>query len=169
MGKLYELTGAYARLAELDEEVIDPETGEVTRPFEAALAELEDAIEHKVDGCAKVLKQLEADEEMLKAEEARLYARRKSAEARHKRLKDYVRENLKIAGKDKVKTLMFTVYLSAAKQKVDVFDESLIPDDLRAEAKKPPPDKKAIEQAIKGGRDVQGARLVMGEQPLTVR
>ena len=166
---LYELTALYARLLESDEEVIDEATGEVSHPFEAALTELSDAIEGKVEGCARVIRNLGADVDALKKEEERLYARRKSAENKVERLKEYLRVNMAIANKDRVKTALFSVTLGEEKLVVDVFDDDLVPDDLRLEAKKPAASKKAIEAAIESGREVAGARMVPGKRTLTIR
>lgn len=166
---LYELTALYARLLESDEEVIDEATGEVSHPFEAALAELSDAIDIKVDGCARVLRQLSADAVMLKAEEERLYKRRKSAENRVERLKEYLRENLATANKDRVQTTLFLVTLGKPGTKPEVFDESLIPDELRAEPKRPAPDMKAIGAMLHAGKEVAGAHLVPSKRTLTIR
>ena len=156
-------------LLESDGEVVDPETGEVTNPFADVLATLKDGIENKVEGCCKVLKQLDADMAMLKEEQDRLAKRRKSIERNKEGLREYVRENLQQADMKKVKTPMFTVSLSAAKKRVVILDEDLIPAEFRAEAKTPPPDKAAIKAALEAGTKVPGASLGMGDPTLTVR
>lgn len=169
MAKLYELTEAYAKLAELDVEEFDEATGEVSRPFEAELATLSGAIDDKVEGCARVIRNLGADVDALEKEEKRLYARRKAVENKLERLKEYLRVNMALANKSRVKTTLFSVSLGEEKLVVEVFDDALVPDDLRLEAKKPAASKKAVEEAIDGGREVPGARMVPGKRTLTIR
>jgi hypothetical protein len=165
MANLYELTGAYARMAAID---YDPETGEVD-PFAAELKALEGDINTKIDGCARVCKQLDADMAMLKVEEARLSMRRKSIERNKKRLRTYMSACMQLAKIDSLKTLMFTVSLAAAKDKVLITDEKALPKEFLAEAKPPPPDKKAIMVALSKGQEVPGAELEEADRVLTIR
>jgi hypothetical protein len=169
MAKLYELTGAYAKLLESSSDYIDEETGEVQSEFSAALDSIGGAIDDKVEGCVKVIRHLDADMEMLRAEEVRLAKRRKSIEGSKDRLRKYVRENMQLAQRDKIKTALFTIFLSAAKQKVVIDDEDAVPNEYRAEAKRPPPDKAALLAALVSGKVVAGAHAELGEQTLTIK
>lgn len=162
MAKLYELVGSYRTLLEM----ADSESGE---EFLAVLETLGDAIDTKVETCAKVVANLKADAAALKEEEARLAARRKSVDGNIDRLKAYMKENMTAADKQKIKTALFTIYITAGRPTVEVIDEEAIPTEYRAEAKTPPPDKKAILDALKAGKDVAGTRLGTTEPSLTIR
>lgn len=169
MAKLYELAAEYATLLSSSRDHIDEETGEVESEFDAALKAIDGAIEQKVEGCAKVLKHLDADMEALRAEEVRLAKRRKTVEANKEKLRGYVRENMALAQRNNIKTLLFTIYLSAAKEKVVIDDEDAVPDAYRGEAKRPPPSKTAIMQAHDRGEVVPGAHVEMGDPVLVIK
>jgi predicted transcriptional regulator len=162
MAKLYELVGGYRNLLEM----ADSESGE---EFLAILETLSDAIDTKVETCAKVVKNLQADAAALKEEEARLSARRKSVEGNIDRLKAYMKENMTAADKQKIKTALFTIYITAGRPTVVVDNEEVIPSEYRAEVKTPPPDKKGILEALKAGKQVPGVTLGVTEPSLTIR
>ena len=169
MAKLYELVGEYAKLLNNSRDYVDEETGEVDAEFDAALNAIGGAIDDKVEGCAKVIRHLDADMEALRAEEVRIAKRRKSIEGNKERLRKYVRESMQFAQRDKIKTPLFTVYLSAAKERVIIDNEDAVPDDYRAEAKRPPPDKTAIMAAHGRGEAVPGAHIELGDQTLVIK
>ena len=169
MAKLYELVGEYATLLSSSRDYIDEETGEVDAEFDAALNAIGGAIDDKVEGCAKVIRHLDADMEALRAEEVRIAKRRKSIEGNKERLRKYVRENMQFAQRDKIKTLLFTISLSAAKERVIIDSEDAVPDSYRAEAKRPPPDKASIMAAHVRGETVPGAHVELGDQVLVIK
>ena len=101
--KLYELTEQYQALMEL---AYDPEVDEqvIRDTMEALLDEIGD----KADGYAKIILGMSADIEILRKEEGRLTARRKSLESRQKLLKDSLEANMRLIGKTKFKTALFS-------------------------------------------------------------
>ena len=68
-------------------------------------------------------------------------------------------------GKDKLPHPLATVSRTKPRQRLDVFDSSAIPSQLR----KWTPDSEAIKAQLEAGEVVPGARLVMGEPGLMVR
>lgn len=128
MTALYTLTGDYARLmeaAEAGEDVSD------------ALERITDAIEHKGATLAKVIANLEADAAAYGAEEARFGARRGSAEAQVKRVREYVRAHMQAAGIRKIKGDAFSITLSPGQDKVVIRDKSKVPPELMRQPKTP--------------------------------
>lgn len=127
MSSLYELNTAYRSLMErlYDEEL--PEDAIID-----TLDSLEGAIEDKADGYGKVIRMLDADIAEIKAEEARLYARRKSLERRKDVLKGNLFDAMKTVGLSKIKTALFTVSIrkNGGKRRVelDVPIEALPPE-----------------------------------------
>jgi hypothetical protein len=162
MAKLYEMVGKYSMLLD----VADSEEGE---SFMAVLETLSDAIDTKVENCAKIVKNLKAEAVVVKEEEERLARRRKALEGNIKRLKDYMRENMEGASKQKIKTPLFTIYITAGKPKVEIVDQEQIPEKYLGEAGPPPPDKKAILVALQKGETVSGTKLGTGDPSLTIR
>ena len=102
---------------------------------------------------------------MLKAEESRLNARRKSLEAAQDRVRDALKNALNTVGQRSIKTQLFTVSLTKAPVKVDVSDVNALPDTLVTVTRVP--DKAAIKAALEVG-PVDGATLVVGAEGLKV-
>lgn len=162
MAKLYELVGSYRRLLEMS----DSENGE---EFLAVLQTLGDAIDTKIESCAKVVKHLQADMDALKTEEARLAGRRRSLEGNVDRLKTYMKDSMTAVEKQKIKTALFTIYIVAGRPKVEIEDEMAVPGEYRGEPVPPPLDKRSILAALQEGKEVPGARLGTGEPSLNIR
>jgi len=151
MPSLYELKNDYLRLLELEEEV-DLEA------FQDALDNLTDEINTKAESIAAVLKQMEADVKMLKDEETRLKNRRIAIENNHKRLKEYLKNELEVMEIDKVKTPKFTITVRNNPVKVVIKDEDLIPVDYKVP--KYSIDKKTLKEALLNGEEIKGAELI---------
>lgn len=100
---LYELSEQYATLQEM---MYDPEADEqiLRDTMEAIWGE----IEEKADGYAGILFGMKADIDVLKAEEERLYNRRKRLEERSAWLKENLMANMQAIGKEKFKTARFS-------------------------------------------------------------
>lgn len=103
MGTLYELTDAYSTVEAM---LYDGETDE--QVILDTLQAIDGEIEDKADNYAKLIKNIHVDAEALKAEEERLYQRRKSLENRERLLKSTLQANLEFIGKTKFKTALFT-------------------------------------------------------------
>lgn len=103
MGTIYELTDAYSTVEAM---MYDGETDE--QVILDTLQAIDGEIEDKADNYAKLIKNLHSDAETLKAEEERLYQRRKSLENREKLLKSTLQANLEFIGKTRFKTALFT-------------------------------------------------------------
>lgn len=88
------------------------------------LESIEGEIEDKADNYAKMIRNLQASVDVLKAEEERLYQRRKSTENHIQRLKDNLQANLEFIGKNKFKTdlFSFSVAKNGGKQPLSITD-----------------------------------------------
>ena len=146
---LYNLTTNYLHVLELAENGDD-----LTDTLEA----LEDAIEDKAENTAKVIKQLEANADMLATEIKRLSERKTTAENNAKRLKVYLQEQLEKVGTDKIKGEIFTVAIQNNPQSVDVLDESKIPAAYFIE-QAPKLDRKELLAHLKAGETIPGATV----------
>lgn len=101
--KLYEIAEQYKELetmlydGEVDEQLIWDTLEGIDMEFE-----------EKADNYAKFIKGLIADAAAIKAEEERLYCRRKAIENRAAGLKNRLEENMRFIGKTKFKTELFS-------------------------------------------------------------
>ena len=137
--------------------VFDEETGEVFWSSDN-LDRLAETYDAKVEACGCYIKNLQAEAEMLKAEEQALAKRRKAIESKEKWMRDYLLANLQEFGeagfsaKAKVST--------RKSEAVQVLDVSAIPDEYMRVKTTATPDKAAIKKALKNGESVPGAAIV---------
>ena len=120
---LYELTSEYTELLAMLE---DPEMDE--QVIADTLEGLSDEIEAKADGYARVIKQMDADSKAIKAEEERLYNRRKSLENRISYLKNRLQYAMELTGSTKIKTELFNIGIQKNPAKVVIDDPTKIPE-----------------------------------------
>ena len=95
----------------------------------------------------------------MKAEEAALAERRKSAEKRVERLKDLLASSMLSVGCDKVETARTKISFRKSTQ-VQIDDEASLPPDFVTTTVTTKPDKTAIKKAIQAGQAIAGAVLV---------
>lgn len=150
MATLYELTGTFKRIN--DTEGLDEETKADTLES----IDWTEQFEEKVENTAKVIKNKEASKKLIKEEIDRLTARYKSLDNDVVWLKRSIQEAFEITGHEKVKGLLFTVYMAKNQPSV-VIDEELLPKKYFVIAKKP--DKNAIKELLNAGKKVKGATL----------
>lgn len=146
---LYELTQNYLQVLEIAENGDD---------LADTLEALEDAIEVKAENTAKVIKQLEANAEMLANESRRLSERKSAIENNVRNLKSYLQDQLDKCGKTKIKGEIFTVALQNNPQSVDVLDESLIPSAYFIQ-QAPKLDRKELLTHLKAGEEIAGVTI----------
>ena len=155
---LYELTQNYLQVLEIAENGDD---------LADTLEALEDAIEVKAENTAKVIKQLEANAEMLANESRRLSERKSAIENNVRNLKSYLQEQLEKCGKSKIKGEIFTVAIQNNPQSVEVLDETKIPLEFFIE-QAPKLDKKTLLQHLKNEEKIPGVTLKQS-QSLRIR
>ena len=117
--RLYELTEQWDTVFNMME---DGETDD--QVIFDTLESIEGEIEDKADNYGKMIRNLQASVDVLKAEEERLYQRRKSTENHIQRLKDTLQANLEFIGKTKFKTdlFSFSVAKNGGKQPLSITD-----------------------------------------------
>lgn len=152
-------------LYEIDEEIqellseVDPETGELITDY-AALDALLMEREAKIENIVLFIKNLSSDVRELKAEEAALAERRKKAEKKAERLREYVSHAL---GGEKFQTPRCCVSFrkSTALELGEGFTEwAKEHANTLLRYKEPEPDKTAIKAALAGGAEIPDAKLV---------
>jgi len=146
---LYQLTENYLTVLEMAENGDD-----LTDTLEA----LTDAIEDKAENTAKVIKQLEANADMLANEIKRLSERKTAIENNAKQLKVYLQEQLEKCGKSKIKGEIFTVAIQNNPQSVEVLDESKIPAAYFI-PQAPKLDRKELLAHLKAGEEIAGVAI----------
>lgn len=152
-------------LYEIDEEIqelldeVDPETGELITDYVALDALLMER-EAKIENIVLFIKNLSSDVRELKAEEAALAERRKKAEKKAERLREYVSHAL---GGERFQTPRCCVSFrkSTALELGEGFTEwAKEHADTLLRYKEPEPDKAAIKAALAEGALIPDAKLV---------
>lgn len=123
-------------------------------------------LELKAQNYAFVIRNLEANAAAIKDAEAQMAARRKAIENRAANIKEYIKTCLEIANVNRVECPHFVIAIQNNPPSVDVFEPGLVPAEFMTQPETPPavPNKKAIAEAIKAGREVPGALLVQGKR-----
>lgn len=117
--------------------------------------------EEKLESYCKVIRQLEADAEMLKAEKERIEKKKKTVDNSIDRMKKAVLEFMKASGTTKSSAGTFTVALSTSKA-VNILDESKIPVRFLVE-QAPKIDKSSIRAELMSGAEIEGCELQINE------
>lgn len=152
---LYEID---SRIQELLNEV-DPETGELLAD-DAALDALAMEREAKIENVACYIKNLTADVAALKAEENALSERRKAAEKKADRLKNYLSQALQ-GSKFQTAKCAVSFHKSQALEVVDGFvDWAMQNNDNLLRYKAPEINKVQVRKLLLEGAEIPGASLV---------
>lgn len=156
--RLYELTEAYQNISALIEH------GDLTQEEIAQVIDtLTDSIQEKAGNIALMMQNMDADIEAIKAEEDRLFSRRKALENKKTSLKQYLEDNFKMIGLDKVKTATHTISLQKNPPSVKILDKNLLPKDYLIHIEEWREDRRAILDAYKNGKEVPGAEILQTE------
>lgn len=154
--KLYDLTQAYQNILELIDDEQDSDLA-------IALQAVEGEIEAKAVNIANLIKYLEAEANMIEAEERRLAQRRKSRENAVTQIKSYLQNNLEAVGMDKIITPTRTIYIQKNPPSVEILDIEKVPQKFltyipaKYEARK-----KDIMSAWKEGEEIPGVSVTQG-------
>lgn len=124
--------------------------------IENALLACADQIEEKLENCAWMYKQLEAESEAYKKEAERLTLKAKYRANSATRLKDYI--SLCLQGKN-IKTKTFTLSFRAS-ESVEVLNPDLVPEQYKRVKTVIEPDKTLIKPDLKAGANIPGVQLV---------
>jgi hypothetical protein len=116
----------------------------------------------KLEGYAKIIKQLEGNVAIIQLEEKRLQAKRKINENGVKRMKEAIYNHMKTTGKEKVDGQLFKFTIAKNPQSVKVLDETMIPKKYFVK-QAPTLDVKGISELLKSGVKVRGVQLTQGE------
>lgn len=163
MSTLYEITGDYLRLLEMleEEENLDPQA------FSDTLKGIEGEFEIKADGYARVLKELLAEAEKFKVEIERMTAKMNAIDNNSARLKKHLYDSMKVTGKTKFKTDLFSFSIrgNGGLQPMEIISDAEIPDEYCRKE----PDNAKIREALKNGAKLPFAVLKERGEHLSIR
>jgi len=153
---LYEIAGQYRAVLEMEPENDDELAAQMN-----ALDELEGELTVKADNIVRYIRNLSAEADALKAEEAALYKKRKAAENKAERLKAYLAAQMTLCGLKELKAGLFKLRFQPTTPAISIIDEAAIPEQYRKV--KIEIDRLAIRDALKAGEEVPGIEVQRGE------
>ena len=156
MASLYEIAWMYRQVLEME-----PESEDEFGAMMTALDELQGELTEKADNIVKYIRNLSAEADALKAEEAALYKKRKAAENKAERLKAYISAQMTLCGLKELKAGLFKLRFQPTTPAISIIDESAVPEKFHRV--KIEIDKLAIRDALKNGEEVPGIELQRGE------
>jgi len=171
MSSIYTITNDIKALDQLIDEVTTDENGDPKqmsdedRDFlKPMLDELETNYEAKAENILKYHRNLLAYIDGCKAEEERIYKRRKAAENKTKALIWLLEDSMRKLGAKKMTAGTFTMTIQKNPPSAYIYSEAQLPPEfLRIIPEKREPDKKLILEALKAGQNIPGAKVSQGE------
>jgi len=156
MASLYEIAGMYRQVLEME-----PESEDEFGAMMNALDELQGELTEKADNIVKYIRNLSAEADALKAEEAALFKKRKAAENKAERLKAYISAQMTLCGLRELRAGLFKLRFQQTPPAISIIDESAVPEKFHRV--KVEIDKLAIRDALKAGEEVPGIEVQRGE------
>jgi hypothetical protein len=148
--KLYDIANNIAAVLEMSESGVDG--------LDDTLEALDGSFEEKVEKCVMAWRDLISDRDKCKQEAYRLTERANSFDKKADALKNYIEVMMRRAGKEKVKTALYSLNIQNNPESVEVTEQTMIPPQFW---KQPDPvlDKQAIKDSLKANLPVPGAQL----------
>lgn len=150
---LYELGQQYLDLLEME-----IETEEDANAYTALMAQLDGAIQDKLENCALVVQSLKWSAKCAKEEADRLQKRAQAFERKAEHLQEYMQEQMELTTTDKIKTPRVSVWIQNNPPRVVIDDETRVPVDCMT-VPAPYPNRSLISDKLKAGEVLEWARL----------
>ena len=151
---IYQIEQSYNQLAE---ELIE-NGGELTPSLEEQLAITEEQLQNKSVAYSFVIKQMDADVDIIDAEIKRLQALKKQREKASEYLKERIKHAMDTFQIDEIKTPLVKINFRKS-ESVEVDDVNQLPAAFKVVKVTEQADKAAIKAALKDGVEVTGCRI----------
>ena len=151
---IYNIEQSYNQLAE---ELID-NGGEITPELSEALAITEEQLQNKSVAYSFVIKQMDADVEIIDAEIKRLQAAKKQREKASEYLKERIKHAMDLFSIEEIKTPLVKINFRKS-ETVEVQDVNALPSLYKVVKVTEQADKAAIKAALKDGFEVAGCTI----------
>lgn len=161
---LYNITNSFITLFEKAEQ------GELTKEeIEEQGKDLAISLKNKSTSIIGYVRNLDLTSEAIKNEIDRLTTMKKAIDNKSAKFKEYVKQNMEELELQKIDTELGTLSIAKNPASVEIYDESMIADEYKKEKLTVSIDKTAIKNAIKNGKEVQGARLIEDKTSLRIK
>lgn len=165
MAALYEIKNEIATLL-----MRCDDNGEVPADFDEQLAALQMEFDGKADNICAYIAELAAESEGRKAEIERMQALKKAADARHERLKAYLKESMDALGIEALTTKRFKLHIQKNGKPSCVIKEGVKPPKGWQQPPEDPKwDKAKLLEAYKAGKELPSAVTFVTGTSLRIR
>lgn len=151
---LYTLTDAFQQIYDRDDLEVDT--------WVDTLESIEASIEDKADGYGRIIRNLEAERDAHKQEAKRHQEAARIAENKVIRLKQNMQNTMDKLNMPKIEGELFKWRVQKTAPALKLADDFVLTEEFTKHVE-PEPDKTAIKNAIKNGREINGAELVAGQ------
>ena len=151
--QLYNLTANYQQISDYIDNADELDEQLLIDTWES----IDEAFEDKVISTAFVIKNNDADIDVINNEIKRLQKLKKTTNNANDRLKNYIKDNMLQLDKTKIKGDLFSISIRNNAESVEILNENELPEDAFKVTRTP--DKTAIKEALKKGHEVTGATL----------
>lgn len=158
MANLYGLATEFVDLYNALISTANEETGEIDIDISKALEKVQGTFEEKAVSTATVFRGLGKYSSDIAEEIKRLQALKKHVDKEQKRIEDYLTQACEMTRIEKIQGIHATISFRNTEQTV-IDDEDLIPEEFIRAKITYEPDKLKIKEAIKQGKEVQGAHI----------
>jgi len=156
MSNIYQIGQEYLELSE----ILQDNGGELTEELELRLAINESNLVEKSTGYIQVIKSLDSENDIIDSEIKRLQGLKSNRTKTINRLKETVKDEMLIFGKDKIETPLYKITFRSSKS-VEIYDADLLPPEcLKVEVVTKPISKTDIKKLIDSGKEIPGAKVV---------
>lgn len=164
MANIYDLTADMMRIQSMMD---DPELD--TRTLKDTMEAVEGEYEEKFEAYAKVFKSIDADIEAIENEKDRLTQKVRILKSNRQRMKEAMEESMRLTGKTKFKTKLFSfgIQKNAPSVVMETEDINLIPAEFIRT--KQEIDKTALKDALKAGVLLEGIAHLEQTESLRIR
>lgn len=131
--------------------------------------ELAIELKNKSTSIIAYTKQLELTSQAVKSEIERLTALKKAIDNKNDRFKGYVKTNMEALGLQKVETPLGIINVAKNPPSIEVYAPDLVEDEYKESKVTITINKLKIKEALKAGKNVQGARLVEDKTSLRIK
>ena len=158
--RLYEVSSEIKKLEDLG---MEPEQ------IKDTMESLEMSFNEKANNIANLNENFNGDILAIDEQIKRLQGMKKTIKNKQDSLKEYLRTNMIASGISSIKCELFSITLRKSSKIVDIYDANSLPDDYVNVSTTISPDKNAISKALKDGAEIDGAKLIDGNQALIIK
>ncbi len=164
---LYKITGNILDMQLIIQNGVDDEG--FLEALEETLSCNTEEFEQKALQLAYVLGELNADISVIDDEVGRLKARKTSLVNTQQRIKDYLLNSMQVVNKKTIKNATHTITIRKGMKSVKVENTTVLGDEFVVVKSSIVPDKKAIMDAFKAGKEVTGAKVIIGNDTISIK